>query len=47
MAKYGNEKLATGAEKLFKKEEADLALHHADKCLVAGERLASYIKYGV
>lgn len=45
LAKYGDEKLALGAEKLFKKEEADLALYHAQKCLNAGERLRSYIKY--
>ncbi len=45
LAKYGDEKLGIGAEKLFKKEEADLALHHANKCLQAGERLRSHIKY--
>ncbi len=44
VAKYGDEKLGIGAEKLFKKEEADLALHHADKCLLAGKRLYNYIK---
>jgi len=32
IAKYGNEKLGIGPEKLFKKDEAELALKHADEC---------------
>ena len=31
-AKYGLEKLKIGSDKLFKKEEADLALKHAREC---------------
>jgi len=32
ISKYGFEKLGVGADKLFEKEEADLALKHAEKC---------------
>jgi len=32
VAKYGYEKLEIGPEYLFKKEEAELALKHAEKC---------------
>lgn len=31
-AKYGNEKLGVGPEKLFKESEAKLALEHANDC---------------
>ncbi len=31
-AKYGNEKLGVGPEKLFKETEAKLALEHASEC---------------
>lgn len=44
-AKYGLEKLGVGAEKLFEKEEAELALKHADKCHFAATQLDSYKKY--
>lgn len=46
IAKYGYEKFGVGPEKLFEKEEAELALKHADKCLRATTRLESYVKYG-
>jgi HEPN domain-containing protein len=46
VAKYGYEKLGIGPEKLFEKEEAELALKHADKCLHAANRLENYLKYG-
>ncbi|MDI6813773.1 MAG: HEPN domain-containing protein [Desulfitobacteriaceae bacterium] len=32
-AKYGDEKLGVGPERLFRKEEAELALRHARECL--------------
>lgn len=32
VAKYGNEKFGIGPEKLFNKEEAELALKHAKEC---------------
>lgn len=34
-AKYGNEKLGVGPEKLFKESEAKLALEHANDCYSA------------
>jgi len=46
VAKYGLEKLGVGPEKLFGKEEAELALKHADKCKSAASQLKSYVKYG-
>jgi hypothetical protein len=45
VAKYGLEKLGVGAEKLFEKEEAELALKHADKCKSVASQLESYIKH--
>jgi HEPN domain-containing protein len=45
-AKYGDERLGVGPEKLFRKEEAELALMHAGECRQAAERLFSYVKYG-
>ncbi|TDA42286.1 MAG: hypothetical protein DSO07_00155 [Thermoproteota archaeon] len=32
VAKYGFEKLGIGADKLFEREEAELAIKHAEKC---------------
>jgi HEPN domain-containing protein len=46
VAKYGLEKFGIGADKLFEKEEAELALKHADKCEFAANRLLNYKKYG-
>ena len=46
IAKYGDEKLGVGPEKLLRKEEAELALRHARECWQAAERLHSYAKYG-
>jgi len=45
VAKYGLEKLGVGADKLFEKEEAELALKHAEKCRNAATQLESYVKY--
>lgn len=45
VAKYGLEKVGVGPEKLFEKEEAELALKHADKCRYAATQLENYIKY--
>ena len=45
VAKYGLEKLGVGADKLFEKEEAELALKHAEKCRSAATQLESYVKY--
>jgi HEPN domain-containing protein len=46
VAKYGLEKLGVGADKLFEKEEAELALKHAERCEFAASRLLNYKKYG-
>lgn len=46
VAKYGQEKFAIGPEKLFKEDEANLALKHAEECKSAVSRLKSYVKYG-
>jgi HEPN domain-containing protein len=45
IAKYGLEKIGVGADKLFEKEEAELALKHADKCRFAASQLANYIRH--
>ena len=45
VAKYGLEKLGVGADKLFEKEEAELALKHADKCKFVASQLESYVKH--
>ena len=42
VAKYGLEKLGIGADKLFEKEEADLALKHADRCRFVASQLLDY-----
>jgi len=44
VAKYGLEKLGVGADKLFEKEEAELALKHAERCEFAASQLLSYKK---
>jgi HEPN domain-containing protein len=44
IAKYGLEKLGVGADKLFEKEEAELALKHAERCEFAAGQLLSYKK---
>jgi len=46
VAKYGLEKLGVGADKLFEKEEAELALKHAERCKFAASQLLNYKKYG-
>jgi HEPN domain-containing protein len=45
VAKYGLEKLGVGADKLFEKEEAELALKHAEKCEFAASLLLDYKRY--
>jgi HEPN domain-containing protein len=45
VAKYGLEKIGVGPEKLFGKEEAELALKHADKCYYAASVLKSYVEH--
>lgn len=45
IAKYGLEKLGIPAQKLFEKEEAELALKHADKCHHAAGRLDNFLRY--
>jgi len=45
VAKYGLEKIGVGPEKLFEKEEAELALKHADKCYYGARQLENYIKH--
>ena len=44
-AKYGLEKLGVGAEKLFEREEAALALKHATRCRIASIQVKSYVKH--
>jgi hypothetical protein len=46
VAKYGLEKLGVGADKLFEKDEAELALKHAERCEFAASQLLNYKKYG-
>lgn len=43
-AKYGDERLGVGPEKLFRMWEAELALRHAKECLHAAETLYNHIK---
>jgi len=45
VAKYGLEKIGVGPEKLFEKEEAGLALKHADKCYYGASQLRNYMKH--
>jgi len=45
IAKYGLENFGLGAEKLFEKEEANLALKHAKKSVSAVKTLDNYLKY--
>lgn len=44
VAKYGLENFGIGAEKLFGKEEAELAQKHADKCYFASVQLKNYLE---
>jgi len=46
VAKYGQENFGIGPEKLFKKDEAELALKHAEECKHAASMLESHVKYG-
>lgn len=43
VAKYGFEKLGVGADKLFEKEEANLAYKHSGKCRTAANILKNHI----
>jgi HEPN domain-containing protein len=43
-AKYGDERLGVGPERLFRKEEAELALKHAGECRLAADILLSHAK---
>lgn len=45
VSKYGYEKFGLGPEKLFQKEEAELAIKHAEECKRAGDALLSRVKY--
>ncbi len=45
VAKYGDEKLGVGPEKLFKREEAELAIRHARECFHVADRLHSYMRH--
>ncbi|MCH7828539.1 HEPN domain-containing protein [Patescibacteria group bacterium] len=44
VAKYGLENFGIGPEKLFGKEEAELAQKHADKCYFASVQLKNYLE---
>jgi len=44
VAKYGFEKIGVGAEKLFKKEETELALKHAEECESIAAQLKNYLE---
>lgn len=45
VAKYGLEKVQVGPDKLFEKEEAELALKHARRCRSAAGDLAGYMRH--
>jgi len=45
VAKYGYDKVGTGPEKLFQKEEAELAIKHAEDCRRVADMLLNRIKY--
>ena len=45
VAKYGLEKVQAGPDKLFEKEEAELALKHAQRCRDAAADLANYVRH--
>lgn len=45
VAKYGYDKFATGPEKLFQRDEAELAIKHAGDCKRAADTLLNRIKY--
>ena len=45
VAKYGYDKFAIGPGKLFQKDEAELAIKHAEDCKRAGDALLTRIKY--
>lgn len=45
VAKYGYDKFGTGPEKLFHKEEAELAIKHAEDCRRVADMLPNRIKY--
>ena len=47
IVKYGDEELGFPAEKLFDKEEANLALKHAEKCYELAFKLENYFKHGL
>jgi hypothetical protein len=44
-AKYGLETLQVPPDKLFEKEEAELALKHADECYYAASQLRDKVLY--
>lgn len=46
LAKYGYEKLGVPAKDLFEKEEAELAVHHADRWYYAARALFNKLVYG-
>jgi HEPN domain-containing protein len=45
VAKYGDERLGVGPEKLFEKEEAELALKHAKECELAAQTLLDRVRW--
>jgi HEPN domain-containing protein len=45
VAKYGLERVQTGPDKLFEKEEAELVLKHAQRCRDAAGDLANYVRH--
>lgn len=45
IAKYGLENFSIGSNKLFGKEEAELAQKHADKCYFACAQLKNYLEH--
>lgn len=44
VAKYGLENFRVGPDKLFEKDEAEIALKHADKCWFATTQLKNYLE---
>jgi HEPN domain-containing protein len=45
VAKYGLEEIGVGADKLFEKEEAELALKHAKRCESTASQLKVYLQH--
>ena len=45
VAKYGFDTFGVGPEKVFQKDEAALAIKHAEECRHAGDALLNWVRY--